>query len=220
MKHFLFLPILLINIVTVQAQKLAYERADYYSKALSGYQLAGSNGSYTIQGVKYSFAFPEASFRITFYNQMAALATYYSTGNKEMLVLVDSIDMAKVKGITYHKVGDEVVDVRLHLKGSAPAFFREILDGKEISRTKVDVVHSYVKKGPALSEFVTTLYKLCFEMQVAQGLITQAEADAQNRDRNITPETFITRYPNSIFNMEAKQLIEARARAAGNNRNN
>ncbi|WP_186774578.1 hypothetical protein [Chitinophaga pinensis] len=52
-------------------------------------------------------------------------------------------------------------------------------------------------------------------MQVAQGMITQAEVDAQNHDWGMTPEKFIRKYPDSIFNMEAEQIIEKRAKAQG-----
>ncbi|QHS59141.1 hypothetical protein [Chitinophaga agri] len=205
LKYLLVPIILFINIFSVKAQKLAYERADHYTKALSSYQMDGNNISYTIHGSKYEFSYPETSFKIAFYNQLATHAVYAKYGGKEVLFLTDSINMAKVKGVTRHGMSDEVIIVRIHLAKGASPIIRDIEDGKVVSSIKTEHVDVYFKNGPTLDGFISTLYRLCFEMQVAQGMITQAEVDAQNHDRGMTPEKFMKKYPNSIFNMEAEQ---------------
>ncbi|SFO75530.1 hypothetical protein SAMN05428949_6493 [Chitinophaga sp. YR627] len=213
---YLFLPIILfVNIFSVQAQRLAYERADHYTKVLSSYQMDGNNITYTIRGSKYEFSYPETSFKIAFYNQLATHAVYAKYGGREVLFLTDSINMAKVKGVTRHEMSDEVIIVRIHLERGASSIIRDIEDGKVVSSIKIEHVDVYFKNGSTLGGFISTLYRLCFEMKVAQGTITQAEVDAQNHDWGMTPEKFIKKYPNSIFNMEAEQIIEKRAKAQG-----
>ncbi|TWV92568.1 hypothetical protein [Chitinophaga pinensis] len=148
MKHLFFPIILFINIFSIQAQKLAYERVDHYSKVLSSYQMDGNNISYTIRGSKYEFSYPETSFKIAFYNQLATHAVYARYGGKEVLFLTDSINMAKVKGVTRHEMSDEVIIVRIHLKTGAPSIIRDIEDGKVVSSIKKNTSIFTLKTAP------------------------------------------------------------------------
>ncbi|WP_276482295.1 hypothetical protein [Paraflavitalea pollutisoli] len=218
MKRLLFLSILLANIFSAQAQKLDYETLDGSSKTITIYQRDVDGLSCIISGKKCEISFPETIFKIAFYNQLATDAFYVKTGGREILYLTDSINLAKVKGITRHELSDSIAFVTLHLKPRDSAVTRLIEHGKVISTVKRASIDLYCRNNQDIGGLVSSLYRICFKMQIAHGLITKEEAAAQNHDWGTGPESFIKKYPNSIYNMEAEQIIERRAKQKANAR--
>lgn len=210
MKHFLLIISFFAVILPVKAQNVPYESLDAYSKVISSYQMEANNLSFTYHGTKWEFSFPESSFNLAFHNQLGTEALYKNMDGRDLLYLTENIDLSKVKGITWENLSEELILIKLHLKSGDSVKTNIYENGKVINTHATAFVNFFCKDNQSRSGFVSKLYDACLAFQKAKGLITAEEIAAQKKDWGTGPAAFIKKHPNSIYNMEAEQIVQTR----------
>ena len=104
MKKVLILTALFFNLFISLAQVVPFETLESFSKDINNLQLKADGKTYSDGTYFYEVSFPENSFYVSFYNQLASKIVYKKKEGKEILALTENIDLTKaidIKDMAY-----------------------------------------------------------------------------------------------------------------------
>lgn len=114
MKKFIILSFLILPYFLSFAQKVPFETLETFSEEINNIQRKADGKSYLDGKQYYEISFPESSFFVSFYNQLATKVVYKENNGEEILELTEKIDLTKAINIKDMENGGTAGALRLY----------------------------------------------------------------------------------------------------------
>lgn len=215
MKNIIISSLLLLVSFTIKAQDITYEKLDSLSTTITNYQLSANDKSYEENGNKVTVSFSESNFSILYNNGLATNSVYKNVNGKERMELVEDLDLSKVTSVKIIPL--EGAFCKYHLEFPENSLTEQTYeDGNLISTNKVsslDLYSSHDKYGvfDKIIQMCELLKKNTTENKIAETSKDWSRAKSANSVESY--QTFIAKYPNSLYGIEANDLLSSRKKA-------
>ncbi|WP_310378120.1 hypothetical protein [Flavobacterium sp.] len=205
--------------LSVQAQKVPYEKLDSISAAISKLQFEANGLKYNDGKTDYEISFPDENFAVAFNSQLATNVVYKKSSNKELMYLTENISLGRVVGFTSEVMENNIVAWKINF-GKFTVTTQIFEDGKLIDTTFKNemILYSYINANKKATDptFFNSFSELCNTMKRGIDMITDKELESENKDwsdKNIARADFVKKHPNSVRTMQAKNIIANKEKA-------
>jgi hypothetical protein len=210
MKKIIALVILIQIALSVQAQKVPYEKLEELSKAISTLQFGANELSYNDGKTDYEISFPEENFKVYYSNLLADNSIYKKSGNREVLELTENIDLSAIISITIISSENSVAQIRMIFPFNSikTQIFEEgkLIETKEVSSIDFFVKNEYRKLYAEMIELCHYLKKEKGSFDYDIDEVAKKWETALNRNTTVEFQNLLKNYSNTLY--EEQALLE------------
>jgi hypothetical protein len=216
MKKIITLIILIQISLSLQAQKVPYEKLEELSTSISNLQNKANGLTYNEGSINYELSFPEENFQVSFSNQLATVSVYKKSGDREVMELTENIDLSEVISVKILSANNKISQISLifPINSIKTQIFEEgvLLENKEMTTLVL-----YTNQEPL--KLYAEIIKLCNYLKKETGTFTYDVEElatiwetALNQNTISTLQSFYYKYISTLYDDQVNvkiKLLEA-----------